>query len=204
MRRLLWNVAVVLGALGLFAALRHPAPVPVPAPARATLLPTPRPLPSVTFEAADGTPLESTRLAGRWHLVYVGYTSCPDLCPTTLTTLARAATTVGGPDAPEVLFVAVDRRRDAAHLLEYAAHFGPNVRAVTGADAALAPWVHALGGDFRIPADADPKRGYPVEHSVHVFLIDRDNRLVGVFAPPHDAAAIAEDVRRIARKDSPR
>jgi protein SCO1 len=202
MRRLILIVVLLLAAAGLFLLVPHPAPVPPPT--RATLLPTPRALPPVTFEAADGTALESPRLAGRWHLVYLGYTSCPDLCPTTLTTLAQAARAVGGAAAPEVLFVAVDRSRDAAHLAEYAAHFGPQVRAVTGPSATLTPWVHALGGYFRIPEQADPARGYAVEHSVHVFLTDPDNRLVGVFAPPHDAATIAEDVRRIERKDPSR
>ena len=101
---LLILVAALAAGLGLWAA--QVALVPSPAapaasapaapavdPARlkaVRLFSSPRPLPAFALEQSDGTPLEPAELQGRWTVVFLGFTHCPDVCPTTLSELAQS------------------------------------------------------------------------------------------------------------------
>ena len=72
----------------------------------------------LTFVDADGRTVRSTDFAGKWLLVYFGYTHCTDLCPTGLSVLANALDQIG-PAAEHVqpLFITVDPERDKGPLL---------------------------------------------------------------------------------------
>src|SRR6202007_1450493 len=74
----------------------------------------------ISFELTDvnGRALPSADLRGRWLLVFFGYTSCPDLCPTILLDIAQALAQLG-PAAGQVqpLFVSVDPERDTPKKL---------------------------------------------------------------------------------------
>ena len=83
--------AIVAFALGLilarvFVTLRE---VPVPVTENATILPQPRELPPLDLVDQDNRPLPRDFLRNRWTVVFFGFTRCPDVCPTTLATLAR-------------------------------------------------------------------------------------------------------------------
>src|SRR5690606_37697979 len=88
---------------------------------------TPRTLPEFDLAQSDGTRLIPGELRGHWTLVFLGFTSCPDVCPTTLTELAQAQKQWQSiPDSlrPRVVFVSVDPERDTpARLGEYAHAF---------------------------------------------------------------------------------
>ncbi len=188
-------------ALCLVAALLAGCGRPSEAPTVATLLPQARPLPAVTLQGSDGLPFLLTHLKGHPTLVFFGFTSCPDLCPTTLTTLAQARRQwedLPSMQQPHILFVSVDPLRDtAATLAAYAQHFGPHVEAVTGDPATLQRLTAAFGALFALPQETDPSRSYSVTHSSQVYLLNRAGQFVAVFSPPHDADSIALDVRRI-------
>jgi protein SCO1 len=190
--------ALALALLGLLAACHRPADLPEVA----TLLPAPRPLPALTLTDTQAQPRTLARLAGRPTLLFIGFASCADLCPTTLTTLHSAAQALRDRPAaeqPQILFVSVDPLRDTPSVLgAYVRHFGDEIVGVSGDDATLRQLTSALGTTFERPADADPARGYAVQHSGRVYLLDRTGQLVAVFAPPHESAAIARDLRRIA------
>src|SRR5512135_2121958 len=67
----------------------------------------------------DGRTVDASSYRGRTVLLYFGYTHCPDVCPTTLGTLALALNRLG-PDADKVrvLFVTVDPARDTVAVLK--------------------------------------------------------------------------------------
>ncbi|MCU1499776.1 MAG: hypothetical protein JWM47_3729, partial [Acidimicrobiales bacterium] len=86
-----------------------------------TLLDPPFDKPDVTFTGVDGKPYPlREKTAGRLTILFYGYTNCPDVCPLTLNTLARAKEGIGsGPGSkPLVLFVGVDVERDTPEVLE--------------------------------------------------------------------------------------
>ena len=84
-------VALAMG-LGLWAAERFHGPAPTAAPSlqAVKLFPQPRPLPDFSLRQSDGTQLVPGELKGHWTLVFLGFTHCPDICPTTLMELAQA------------------------------------------------------------------------------------------------------------------
>jgi protein SCO1/2 len=159
----------------------------------------PRPLPAFELVAQDGSRFDRTRLAGHYTLVFFGFTNCPDLCPTTLAELARAAQLLEDLPAarrPAVVMVSVDPGRDTPAVLgRYVAHFDPRFLGVTGADAALATLAQALGAAYQKGVEVDGS--YAVDHTAAVFLIDPEARLAAVFPAPHVARTIASDYRSI-------
>ena len=115
---------------------------------------------------------------GKVVVVFFGYTQCPDVCPTTLSTLAEAMKQLG-PDADRVqgVFVTVDPERDTAELLkQYVPAFDPRFVGLRG-DAAQ---IEAVAKEFRIIFQKVPGRTpetYTVDHSAGIFLFDPAGRL---------------------------
>jgi protein SCO1/2 len=141
------------------------------------------------------------RLKGRWSVVYFGFTSCPMICPTTMAMLrdfaARVAIVPAGerPQViPQVIMITVDPERDTPEVIgRYVAQFDPSFLGLTGTKAALddaAVKFTAVHG----PAGADGS----IDHSSTIFIVDPQAALAAVFTPPHSAAALAEDYKRLA------
>ena len=111
--------------------------------------------------------------------VFFGFTSCPDVCPTTLATLARWLEGLDEAEAAalKVVFVSIDPRRDTPEAIgAYIAHFDPRIIGLTGDPDALRALAAELGADFRVSGEGE---SYEVAHSAAIYLIDRDGRFVG-------------------------
>src|SRR5689334_1476352 len=82
----------------------------------------------------DGKPYSDADLRGKWHLVFFGYTHCPDVCPTTLNELSLALDRLGAKrDQVGIVFITVDPERDTPETLKsYIASFDAPVTALTG------------------------------------------------------------------------
>jgi protein SCO1/2 len=172
-----------------------------PALEHATRYDAPRPLPPFALVDQAGRSFGPERLRGRWSFVFFGFVNCPDVCPTTLATLAAAEAALAdlpAQDRPGVLFVSVDPGRDTPEILgRYVAHFDPAFTGATGSREAIDALAAALGVAVIIgPPAADGS--YSVDHSAAVFLVDPEARVVALFGAPHDAGTIARDFRRIA------
>jgi len=185
LRTLLWCAvaAASLGAGGvlLWRALEGPA------------LPGPR----VTGDAAivnafsltdhTGRAVTAESYAGRWRLVFFGYTFCPDVCPTTLATMAELLDRLG-PDAARVapLFITVDPARDtAAALADYVAAFHPGIIGLTGSQAQVDEAVASFRA-FAMTAEVeDAPDGYLMNHTGYIYLMRPDG--------PFEAAFLAHD-----------
>lgn len=197
-------VAVLLAAfaagLGLWAGQRYFAQAPTAAGLQAVqLYPAPRPIPDFSLEGGDGQPLDKATLRGRWTLVFAGFTHCPDVCPTTLATLATAAKQwqdLPAEQRPRLLFISVDPERDSAQRSgEYAAYFAKDTLAATAEHAVLEPFTRSLGMVYmKSPLS---NGDYTVDHSASIALLDPEVRLAGLIRPPLDAAAIGADLRRL-------
>jgi protein SCO1/2 len=172
-----------------------------PALEHATRYDAPRPLPVFALVDQAGRSFGPEQLRGRWSFVFFGFVNCPDVCPTTLATLAAAEAALAdlpAQDRPGVLFVSVDPGRDTPEVIgRYVAHFDPAFTGATGSREAIEGLAEALGVAVIIgPPAADGS--YSVDHSAAVFLVDPEARVVALFGAPHDAGTIARDFRRIA------
>lgn len=189
-------------ALVWFNLRRAPLPAlgPTAPPLSATVLNDKEALPAFSFKRRGGR-FANADVGGRWTLMFFGYTSCPDACPTALTLLRelKARLQAQGQTPPQVVLVSVDPRRDTPEVLaRYVAAFDPDFIGAVGEDADLAPLAKHLGVMFARHDEID-RQNYAVDHSVGIYLIDKDARLRALFTPPLDAEAMARDYASLTR-----
>lgn len=196
-------IPVLAAILGLVAAWRwHGFEFAKPPPAlRAVHLFSPaRDLPAFSLRQSDGTPLVPGELKGHWTVVFLGFTHCPDVCPTTLAQLAGAQKQWSAlPEAsrPRVLFVSVDPERDTPDAIgEYAHGFHRDTLAATADVPALETFARSLSMVFaKVPApDGAPSDQYSMDHSAALAVLDPQGRLTGFITPPFNPQDIATDM----------
>ena len=122
---------------------------------------------------------------GQLVLMYFGFTSCPDVCPTALSTIA-ASMRQFSPDLEaqiQPLFVSVDPDRDTLdNLAQYSAYFHPSMLGITGSIETLDALVKNYGAYYRhIPLE-NSALGYTVDHTSRVYLIGREGQLINTIA----------------------
>lgn len=214
LRRRLLVAGVSLSLLGTYLVWRTVSRGPAPAaPAEvagaiggspgltfksATLLNDDRPLPDFVLEGTQGK-VGNAVFSGNWTLVFFGYTYCPDVCPTSLTTLAQLKSQLQaqGVAPPKVLFISVDGQRDRPdRLAEFVRFFDADFQAAVGSDEALRPLARHLGVFYQRHDKGDGSP-YSVDHSSAIYLVDPQGRLKAVFAWPHDAATMAAEYPKI-------
>jgi protein SCO1/2 len=190
-------VAFVAGLI--LARVMAPSAVPVPQTERATVLSSPRLLPPLELVDQDGRPLAADFFAGHWTLVFFGFTQCPDICPTTLATLAGARRELADLPAqaqPRVLLVSVDPERDVPErLAAYVRFFDPAFLGATGSAESVATAASAFGVPYA--KVALPEGGYTLDHGSGVFIVGPEGGIVAYLSGPHDASTIARDYRKI-------
>jgi len=205
--------AALAAGLGLIAAQKvftDPSASPWPETATATMYPHPRPLPEFNLRQSDGTALVPGELKGHWTLVFIGFLSCPDVCPTTLGELARAQKqweSIPEGLRPRVLFVSVDPDRDTpARVGEYAHAFHKDTLAATADVPELERFATALGFVFqKVPGkhfDENPN-DYSMDHSAGIAVLDPQGRLAGLIRPPFQPDAIASDFAKLTQATAP-
>jgi protein SCO1/2 len=137
---------------------------------------------------------------GQPLIVYFGYTYCPDVCPTTLTTIAEALDLLGdkGHDIA-VLFITVDPERDRPENVgEYARVFHPQIVGLTGTTDQVAAAARAYRVYFAKAAqNPDDPEDYLVDHSAYTYLMGRDGKFLTHF--PHGVSAkdMAERITKL-------
>ena len=203
---LLLVIAALAAGLGLWASQRHFGPVAAAQPkvTSITLLPNPRTLPAFSLQQSDGTPLTADELKGHWTLVFLGFTHCPDVCPTTLAQLAGAQKQWAAmPEAsrPRVLFISADPERDSPKLTgDYAHAFHKDTLAATAPLAALEDFARSLSLVFmKAPGPSGKPDDYSIDHSAALVLLDPQGRMAGVTQPPFDMKGIAADLEMLTK-----
>ncbi len=202
-RRYLFSLfAIAIGAAiaGIFVARMLMAPA-TPALESGTLLPEPRELAPFRLVDARGTPADSGVLRGHPTLVFFGFTHCPDVCPTTLALLANVRRQVDLPGLT-VALISVDPERDTPEkLAPYVAAFAEDFIGLTGEPSEIRAVTRSFGvASTRVDLAGD---SYTVDHSATVFALDSAARIVAIFTPPFDSAALARDLQRLAPRLRP-
>jgi protein SCO1/2 len=162
-------------------------------------------MPALDFNliSQNGTKVTAADLKGKTTLLYFGYTSCPDVCPTTLSNLAQALRRLG-PKASSVrvLFVSVDPGRDSVQVLRrYTSAFGPQFVGLTGDDRQLTSLTKRYRVAYRRGAP-DVNGDYAVYHSSAVFVFDADGRVRLLAAPSETTEHLAEDLRAMVTRSA--
>lgn len=137
------------------------------------------------------------RTKGEVTMLYVGYTHCPDLCPMTLATIARALDRLPAADRHKVatLFVTADPARDTpARLHEWLGRFSPDIRGLTGSPAQLRAVYTALGMPPPAVSSGDPDS---IEHAASVYLFGHDDVARLAYDPTVTVSGLAADLEQV-------
>ena len=149
----------------------------------------PRILDDFQLIADSGNSFHTSQLAGRWTLVFFGFTHCPDVCPTTLATLNSFYQTLDEDTRKDtdVLLVSVDPQRDEPEKLhDYVRYFNPEFAGVTGEFLNLKRFANQLNVPFnKVPLEDG---SYTVDHGSQVVLINPRGHYHGFFKAPLDPA----------------
>lgn len=148
-----------------------------------------RPVRSLALTDHTGGPFRDTHLAGQWTVFAIGYTSCPDVCPTTLRALSAALDQLDS--AVQPVFIGVDTAIDRVALPDYAPFFHEALLGVSGEPEAVQHAVDALGGSFSIRTDGAQRQ---VDHATSLFLVDPTGLVNGYALRPADPGVLAVDL----------
>ncbi len=146
---------------------------------------------------SDGSPFGRDDLRGRIHLVYFGFTTCPDVCPTELGWMARVMRRLGPLEANvQPIFITIDPQRDSAERVsDYATVFHPRMLALRGTPEQTKTAADAFGVVYRKQTPVSQQAGfYLLDHTLTTFVLDREGRIVHRIASqemtPEAAAAL--------------
>ena len=148
--------------------------------------------PWTLYDAKTARPITSEDLKGKFQLIYMGFTYCPDVCPEELQKQAAvveavdkalAGTELAGIVQP--VFITVDPKRDTlAQVRMYVREFHPRLLGLTGAPEQIKKVTRL----FRVyynegvrTTTADGEEDYLVDHSIIHYLMGPDNQLVDFY-----------------------
>ena len=145
----------------------------------------------------NGKPFTEADLRGKWHLVFFGYTHCPDTCPTTLNELSLALDRLGKQrDDFAIVFITVDPERDTPAVLKsYVENFDGPIVGLTGTPEEVAQ----AARDYRVYYAKYPRAdgGYDMDHSAVIYVMDPQGRFTATFTPDSTAPAISERLQKL-------
>ncbi|MEJ2757279.1 MAG: SCO family protein [Anaerolineales bacterium] len=161
-----------------------------------TVYQTPTQAPSIVLPASDGTTFELANQQGKIVLIFFGYTSCPDVCPTTLSDLKRVTEILGDKaEQTQVVFVTVDPERDTVEKLHsYLSLFNSTFIGLTGNEKELSQVYTEYGVYREIDTASKTEAGYLVNHSSRLYLINQDGDLYITYSYGTDPESIAADI----------
>ena len=151
-----------------------------------------------------GRVLTDQDFRGRYLLVYFGYTSCPDVCPTTLLTVSEVMKLLGEMAARVTpIFITVDPDRDTPEILaEYVSAFDPRIIALTGPKPFIDAAVASYNVYYRFIPDPKAPDDYTVDHTASLAFVAPDGHLITRFLYGQPADAIQREIRKVLAGDA--
>jgi protein SCO1/2 len=162
----------------------------------------PKPLKSFELVDQNGRLINEQVFKDKWSLVFFGYTSCPDICPTTLNVLNVVMGILGKGDGAllsdtQVVFVSVDPERDTtARLADYMAFFNKDFIGLTGDKKNIDNITQQFSAGYMIEKETAPGQ-YMVGHTSAVFLVGPMVELVAAFSQPHNPETIVSQYQGV-------
>ncbi len=151
----------------------------------------------------NGNAVTTADFAGKYMLVFFGFTNCPDICPAGLSKIASAVKSLG-PQGEQIqpVFITIDPERDGPQAMkEYVGMFLPNMIGLTGSKEDLQKTQNGYKV-YSEKADSDDMGGYMMNHSAYIYLMGRDGEFVTVFSSDDTPAEMAWEIKRILSEEN--
>ncbi len=166
-----------------------------------TVLQSPQPAYDFTLTGTDNQPVSLHDFRGKLVLLFFGYTSCPDVCPTTLQEMRAVLDLLGKhADVVQPVFISVDPEKDTAQRMKaYLANVNPRVMGLVGEMETITE-VASRYGIFFQKQPYGSAGSYTVDHTATQLLLDEQGYLRVVYPYGTPAEAIARDIRYLSKK----
>ena len=163
----------------------------------------PQAAPDFTLTDETGQTFTLSSLRGQWVLLAYGYTTCPDICPTTLANLTVVKSQLGAQASQvRVVLASVDPERDTPDVLrQYLGHFGADFKGLTGSLPAVTQAAQAYGVTFEKQPEAGAL-GYTVNHTAFVYLLDPEFRWRVTYPFGVDPKEIVADIHYLMAEEA--
>jgi protein SCO1/2 len=154
-----------------------------------------------TLTNSKGEPVRWGDFAGKYRVVYFGYTFCPDICPTDMQRVAQGLKELKAQDSAKAdqivpIFITIDPERDTQAVVgEFAAAFSPDIIGLTGTPEQIA----ATAKTFKVfyqKGEAQPGGGYLVDHSNVTYLFGPDGAPIATLPTDKGGKAVAAELDR--------
>ncbi len=187
-------------ALGFFVSqhMQYRVPQVDMAKFHGTWLAKPRDVAPFDLKGSNKTAFNNASLNHQWTMMFFGFTTCPTICPVTMTELSKMVTLLeeqGVKPLPQVILVSLDPERDTVKKLRaYVTAFNPNFIGARGANEdVVKAMAQEMGVAYAKIKAATDEQNYNIEHTGTIMLFNPQGQLVAFFTMPHDAAKLAED-----------
>ena len=169
---------------------------PIAASLKAGTFDPPRLAPDFVLQGSDGHELRMSRYRGKVVLLAFGFTSCTEVCPYTLATLAQARRKLGAAGSQvQVVYVTVDPERDVPERMrKYLASFDSTFIGGSGTAQQLAAVEKSYGVFANKVAQGGAGDAYSYAHSSFTYLIDRGGRVRALMPFGHAADDYVHDL----------
>ncbi|MGU3389306.1 SCO family protein [Sphingomonas sp. M1A8_2b] len=157
-----------------------------------------------TLTDQNGQTVTERSFAGKYRIMYFGYTFCPDVCPTDVQAIGAAVKKLESSDpslAAKIVpvFVTVDPARDTpAVLKQFVSAFHPRMVGLTGSDDQIAR-IKTEYAVYSSKGDASPGGGYLVNHSRQAYLMDPDGKPIALLPQEQGPDAVVTEIERWVR-----
>jgi cytochrome oxidase Cu insertion factor (SCO1/SenC/PrrC family) len=153
---------------------------------------------SFTLTNQDGRVVSDRDFAGKFMLIFFGYTYCPDVCPTELQVMTAALDSLGEEaDKVQPIFISIDPERDTPEILKsYVANFSPRLIGLTGTPEQVAAVAKIYRVYFAKAGNAQSTGDYLMDHSSIIYLMGPDGKFVKHMTYTTDVEALASQIKK--------
>lgn len=199
-----WRILVIVVAAGLIGAvgwLLWQRFGPRPAPQYGVVVNAAAAVADFRLDSTLGEPKALSDFANRYTVLYFGYTTCPDICPTTLADLGKAEKLMGtAAERMQVIFITVDPERDTTQRMrDYLAYFSPTFIGMSGSLADTERIASQLGVVYEKRYHSDSATDYLMDHTATVIVLDPQRRPQLIFPYGVTGEQMASDLLAVIR-----
>jgi len=147
-----------------------------------------------------GNEFTNKHLIGKWSIIFVGYTHCPDVCPTTLNLMADMHREMSQQEVspPNVIFLSIDPERDTVDTMKnYIEYFNPEFTGVTGSLPDIEQLSQDLNAVYRKAPGLNGKitdDDYLMDHSSALILMNPKGNLQAILTAPHTLGRVIDSI----------
>lgn len=196
MTRIIKQMRLILGVLVALSACGAPYEF------KGGIVNPPTEVPNFTLTNYDGQPWTLSEQRGDVVMLFFGFTTCPDVCPTALADMAAMRRELGADaDKVKVAMVTVDPERDTQERLQkYVTRFDPSFAGLRGSPEELQKVYKDYGVVAQRREMPDSGMKYTIDHTGITYVIDPAGKWQVAFTPDMTVEDMASDVRQLLRQ----